>query len=259
MIDRTIHVKNVTKFYSGRKVVDVADLIIGEHGIAGLIGPNGAGKTTLINLISKRVTPTSGQIIYQNNGQTHELSRLRADQIARMGVVRTNQIIQDFESLTIMDSMLLALARSEDERFYKLFCDRSLRKRSEEEIAWYLDYFHFDDPYGHALSAGEKKLLDIIRCMLLKPDFLIMDEPTNGLPQDVTDRVIDMMRMKAKEGMRFLIVEHDLDLIWSVSENVFFMAEGELLLQGTPDEVRCNDLVVEKYMGEKYAEYCKYI
>lgn len=258
-MNNTIHVKGVTKLYSGRKVVDVPEVVIGEQGIAGLIGPNGAGKTTLINLISKRVTPTAGQIFYQKNGHTTEISKLSADQIARLGIVRTNQIIQDFESLTIMDSMLLALANTKDERFYKIFSDRGLRKRSEEEIAWYLDYFHFDDPQGYALSAGEKKLLDIIRCMLLKPDFLIMDEPTNGLPQDITNLVIEMMKMKTKEGMRFLIVEHDLDLIWNVSENVFFMAEGEMLLQGTPTEVRCNEMVIEKYMGERYAEYCERI
>ena len=114
-----------------------------------------------------------------------------------------------------------------------------------------MDYFHFDDPDGHALSAGEKKLLDIIRCLLLKPKFLLMDEPTTGLPQDQTDLVIAMMRKKIKEeGMSILIVEHDLDLIWGVSENVYFMAEGEILIQGPPSEVRKNKTVVKKYMGE---------
>jgi ABC-type branched-subunit amino acid transport system ATPase component len=126
-----------------------------------------------------------------------------------------------------------------------------LWKTAEQEMEQYLAYFRFEDPEGHALSAGEKKLLDIIRCLMLKPKVLLMDEPTCGLPQDQTDLVINLMRKKtAEEGMTFLIVEHDLDLIWGVSEKVYFMAEGEILIQGPPDEVRRNRTVVEKYMGE---------
>lgn len=255
MREKAIRIKNVTKLYGGRKVVDVPELIIGTHGIAGLIGPNGAGKTTLINLISKKVSLTSGQIFYYKDGEEIDISNKSMDAIARMGVVRTNQIIQDFESLSIRDSLLLSLASSNQEKFYKIFNDDALRKSTEEEIAFYLDYFRFDNPDRHALSAGEKKLLDIIRCMLLKPKLLIMDEPTNGLPQDLTDLVMDLMKKKtSEEDMTILIVEHDLDLIWKVSENVYFMAEGEILFQGPPEEIRKNKIVIQKYMGEKNAE-----
>lgn len=255
MREKVIHVKNVTKYFGGRKVVDVPDLTIGTHGIAGLIGPNGAGKTTLINLISKKISLSSGQILYYKDGKEVDISKKSMDEIARMGVVRTNQIIQDFESLSIRDSLLLSLASSNQEKFYKIFNDAALRKSTEEEIAFYLDYFRFDNPDRHALSAGEKKLLDIIRCMLLKPKLLIMDEPTNGLPQDLTDLVMDLMKKKtSEEDMTILIVEHDLDLIWKVSENVYFMAEGEILFQGPPEEIRKNKIVIQKYMGEKNAE-----
>jgi ABC-type branched-subunit amino acid transport system ATPase component len=255
MREKAIHVKNVTKYYGGRKVVDVPDVTFGEYGISGLIGPNGAGKTTLINLISKKVSLSSGQIFYYKDGKEIDISKNRMDEIARMGIVRTNQIIQDFESLTIRDSLLLSMASSGQEKFYRIFNDKALRKSAEEEIAFYLDYFRFDNPDRHALSAGEKKLLDIIRCMLLKPRFLIMDEPTNGLPQDLTDLVMDLMKKKtSEENMNILIVEHDLDLIWKVSENVYFMAEGEILFQGPPEEIRKNKIVIQKYMGEKNAE-----
>lgn len=241
----------MTKSFGGRKVVDIKDLTLGTHGIEGLIGPNGAGKTTLINLISNKLKMDQGQILYYSNGNEIDISRKTFDTIARLGMVRTNQIIQDFQSLSIRDSMLLSLATSRQERFYAIFSEKKLRKAAEQEIEEYLDYFHFDDPDGHALSAGEKKLLDIIRCLLLKPKFLLMDEPTTGLPQDQTDMVIALMRKKIEEeGMSILIVEHDLDLIWGVSENVYFMAEGEILIQGPPSEVRKNKTVVKKYMGE---------
>jgi len=249
--DKKLHLKNVTKSFGGRKVVDIKDLTLGTHGIEGLIGPNGAGKTTLINLISHKLKMDQGQILYYSNGDEIDISRKTFDSIARLGMVRTNQIIQDFDSLSIRDSMLLSLATPRHERFYSIFSENKLRKAAEAEIEEYLDYFHFDYPDGHALSAGEKKLLDIIRCLMLKPKFLLMDEPTTGLPQDQTDLVIALMRKKIKEeGMSILIVEHDLDLIWGVSENVHFMAEGEILIQGPPDEVRKNKTVVKKYMGE---------
>lgn len=251
MQEKKLHLKNVTKSFGGRKVVDIKDLTLGTHGIEGLIGPNGAGKTTLINLISNKLKMDQGQILYYSNGNEIDISRKTFDTIARLGMVRTNQIIQDFQSLSIRDSMLLSLATSRQERFYAIFSEKKLRKAAEQEIEEYLDYFHFDDPDGNALSAGEKKLLDIIRCLLLKPKFLLMDEPTTGLPQDQTDMVIALMRKKIEEeGMSILIVEHDLDLIWGVSENVYFMAEGEILIQGPPSEVRKNKTVVKKYMGE---------
>lgn len=250
MREKTLHLKNVVKKFGERTVVNIEDLCIGTHGIEGLIGPNGAGKTTLISLITHKVSMTQGQILYYKDCQEMDISSKSFDQIARLGLVRTNQIIQDFESLSIRDSLLLSMAAPRHEKFYNIFCEKELRKAAEAEIDEYLDYFHFDNPDGHALSAGEKKLLDIIRCMLLKPQFLLMDEPTAGLPQDQTDKVIALMKKKTEGGnMSILIVEHDLDLIWNVSENVFFMAEGEIRVQGTPDEVKGNETVIEKYMG----------
>jgi ABC-type branched-subunit amino acid transport system ATPase component len=251
---KKLHLKNITKSFGGRKVVDVPDLTMGTHGIEGLIGPNGAGKTTLINLISHKLKMDTGQILYYSDGTEHDISGMPIDQIARSGMVRTNQVIQDFQSLSIRDSLLLSLATPEYEQFYKIYSEERLRKDVQEGIDEYLEYFHFENPEGHALSAGEKKLLDIIRCMLLKPKVLLMDEPTCGLPQDQTELVIELMRKKTKEeGMSILIVEHDLDLIWGVSENVYFMAEGEILIKGPPEEVKNHKTVVEKYMGEGIA------
>ena len=250
MRDKVLHLKNLVKRFGGRTVVDIKDITLGTHGIEGLIGPNGAGKTTLISLITHKVSMDEGQILYYKDKKEIDISNKSLDEISRLGLVRTNQIIQDFESLTIRDSLLLSLASSKQEKFYNIFNEKELRKSTENEIEKYLDYFHFENPDGHALSAGEKKLLDIIRCMLLKPKFLLMDEPTAGLPQDQTDKVIDLMRKKTiEEGMSILIVEHDLDLIWKVTENVHFMSEGQILIQGTPEEIRKNKTVITKYMG----------
>lgn len=250
MAEKKLHITNVAKSFSGRTVVDVADLTLGTHGIEGLIGPNGAGKTTLMNLITHRLNMDHGQIVYYPNGEEIDITGRGMDEIARLGIVKSNQIIQDFESLSIRDSLLLSLSTTKYEQFYRIFSEDKLRQETREEIETYLDYFHFDDPDGHALSAGEKKLLDIIRCLVLKPKFLLMDEPTAGLPEDQTVKVMDLMKQKTKEeDMSILIVEHDLDLIWNVSELVYFMAEGEILLKGTPEQIRKDKTVAVKYMG----------
>ena len=255
MTAKKLHLKNVTKSFGGRMVVNIGELVLGQHGIEGLIGPNGAGKTTLMSLITQKVKKDQGDILYYPNDYAVDLSNKRLDQVARMGLVRTNQIIQDFDSLSIKDSLLLSLGTPRYERFFNLFGEKSLRREAEAEIDGYLDYFHFEDPTGHALSAGEKKLLDIIRCLMLKPKFLLMDEPTAGLPDDQTRKVMDLMLQKStEEGMSILIVEHDLDLIWEVCEYVHFMAEGQLMTQGTPEEIRRDKTVAEKYLGASHVE-----
>jgi ABC-type branched-subunit amino acid transport system ATPase component len=246
-----ISLKDVKKSYNGRVVVDASDVTFGNHKIEGLIGPNGAGKTTMMKLITRRLTADCGVITYKREGfDDLDVKPYQMEDLARMGLVRTNQVIQDFASLTIRESLLLSLATDHHEKFYKIFNDDQLRKETEEDIDFYLNYFHFEDPNGHALSGGEKKLLDIIRCLVLKPKFLLMDEPTAGLPDDITIQVMELIKKKSiEEGMSVLIIEHDLDLIWNLCEYIHFMAEGQVLLQGTPEEIRSNDIVAEKYMG----------
>ncbi len=253
MSEKKLHLKDVKKRFGGRTVVDIGDLTFGNYGIEGLIGPNGAGKTTLMSLITRKLKMDQGKVAFYpkgSKGSEVDITNKSLDEIARMGIVKTNQIIQDFESLTIKESLLLSLAPPGYEKFYRVFREDTLRKEAEEDISYYLDYFHFENPEGHALSAGEKKLLDIIRCLMLKPQFLLMDEPTAGLPEDMTKKVMELMKKKTKEeDISILIVEHDLDLIWEVSECVYFMAEGEILIQGTPDEIRAHRTVAAKYMG----------
>ena len=247
-----LHIKKALKRFGGRTVVDIENVNIGTHPIEGLIGPNGAGKSTLINLITRRLRMTEGEILYYRDGAAIENARKNIDELARLNLVRSNQVIQDFASLTIIDSMILANTDPKHEKFYKLFNEKEVRELAKDKIDYYLDYFHFDFPEGHALSAGEKKLLDIIRCLILSPKFLLLDEPTAGLPQDQTDKVIELLLKKtAEEDMKVLIVEHDLDMIWRICDYIHFMAEGQILLQGTAAEVKGNETVKKKYIGEE--------
>ena len=113
-----------------------------------------------------------------------------------------------------------------------------------------MEFFDLGDPYRFAGSAGEKKLLDIIRCLLLDPKFLLLDEPTAGLPDDLTEKVMETTRGLAALGTSVVVVEHDLNVIWNLSDDVHFMAEGAVVMRGSPQEIRENKTVIEKYLGE---------
>ena len=254
MASATVRLDGVTKGFGGRTVVDVADLVLGVHPIEGLIGPNGAGKTTLMRLVMHSIPLDTGSITYQpSTGRAVVVSKLRAPLIPRLGLVKTNQVIQDFDSLTIWDSLLLAAASANYEQPHRIFSEQRLVREHEDEIHGYLDKFEFADPFGYARSGGEKKLLDILRCLLLKPQMLLLDEPTAGLPDDVAERLMELIADRATAGTSVVLVEHDLDLVWHLSQYVHFMAEGLVQLQGPPAAVRAHATVIEKYLGAGHA------
>ena len=246
-----LRAENLSKAYHSHPVVNLPTTAFGEFGIEGLIGPNGAGKSTLMGLLTRRIAPTSGTITLEDrDGGEHKLNGMQSFEVARLGLVKTNQRITGFDSLKIRDSLRLAATSYEVETIRGVIEDDPISDEIETEIDHYLNQFSFADPDGYALSGGEKKLLDILRCLIVKPQLLLMDEPTAGLPDDVTQQVMQLVTAKVKEGeMKVVIVEHDLDLIWSFCEYVHFLAEGEMLFQGTPSEVKKNRLVAEKYMG----------
>jgi ABC-type branched-subunit amino acid transport system ATPase component len=246
-----IHIRGAVKSFSGRVVVDVAELILGESPIEGLIGPNGAGKTTLMRMVMHSIPLDRGTIVLRPpEGREVVLSSLPAHRMAHHGVVKSNQVIMDFDKLTIWDSLLLAVAEARFEQPYRVFAERTVFRRHEEEIRYYLEYFGFAEPTAFARSAGEKKLLDIVRCLLLRPTFLLLDEPTAGLPDDLTEKVMVVVRELAASGTSVVIVEHDLNVIWGLCGGVHFMAEGSVVLHGDPQFIREHRTVVEKYLGE---------
>lgn len=242
--------RSLSKSYHQHTVLDLPDAAFGAHGIEGLIGPNGAGKSTLLGLLTRRLAATTGSVTLEIDGDAHDLMALRAYQVARLGLIKSNQRIQGFDSLTIRDSLRMAATAPERETWKSAWRQDQGDPAIEDDIDALLDEFPFSDPAGFAMSGGEKKLLDILRCLIVKPRMLLMDEPTAGLPGEVTDRVMAFMRAKvdAKE-MIVLIIEHDLDLIWNNCDYVHFLSEGKLLFQGAPDEVKKNRVVAKKYLG----------
>jgi ABC-type branched-subunit amino acid transport system ATPase component len=251
-----IRIEGAVKSFSGRVVVDVDGLLLGDRPIEGLIGPNGAGKTTLMRMIMHSTKLDRGTVALvgpEGDGADEiVLSRQPTHRMAKFGVVKSNQVIMDFEKLTIWDSLLLAVAEARYEQPNRIFSESQVFEDHEAEIRERLEFFGFEDPTGFAMSAGEKKLLDIVRCLLLKPRFLMLDEPTAGLPDEMTEKVVQVIRELAAAGTAVVIVEHDLNVIWNLCDEVHFMAEGSVILRGSPQMIREHHTVVEKYLGEGY-------
>ena len=248
-----IVIENATKSFSGRTVVDVDHLVLGDQPIEGLLGPNGAGKTTLMRMIMHSIPLDTGTVTLKQPGAKGGapvlLSNLATHHIVRHGVVKSTQVISDFEDLTILDSLLLAAGSSRHESAFGFGLERAVASEHWDEITGHLDYFGFDDPAAVAGSAGEKKLLDIIRCLMLKPKILLLDEPTAGLPDDITKKVMSAIRDLAAQGTSVVIVEHDLEVIWDLCDEVTFMAEGKVLMKNDPGTIRNDSTVVEQYLG----------
>jgi ABC-type branched-subunit amino acid transport system ATPase component len=246
-----IRIEGAQKSFAGRVVVDIDHLVLGDQPIEGLIGPNGAGKTTLMRMIMHSAKLDQGKITFQQPGSDGDvvLSDLRTHRMAGLGIVKSNQVIMDFEKLTIWDSLLLAVAETKYELPHRIHGEKKLFEEHADEAREYLDFFSFADPTGFAESAGDKKLLDIVRCLLLKPRFLLLDEPTAGLPDGLTEKVMHVIRRLADDGVAVVIVEHDLNVIWNLSDEVHFMAEGSVIMSGPPQTIREHQTVVEKYLG----------
>ncbi len=245
-----LEAQNLTKAYHAHEVVNIEKVTFGAKGLEGLIGPNGAGKSTLMGLLTRRIAPTSGTISLDTGAGVKQLNPLKSYEVARVGLIKTNQRIQGFDSLTIRDSLRLAATPPKDEGLTSIFAGHRDTDEIEEKVARLVEAFPFTDRNGYAMSGGEKKLLDILRCLITEPKLLLMDEPTAGLPDDITRSVMNMVREKVLAGdMRVVVVEHDLPLIWEYCDYVHFLSEGSILFEGEPDEVKSNRVVAEKYMG----------
>ncbi|MEM9348983.1 MAG: ATP-binding cassette domain-containing protein [Pseudomonadota bacterium] len=245
-----LQAQNLTKAYHAHEVVNIEKVTFGAKGLEGLIGPNGAGKSTLMGLLTRRIAPTSGDITLDTGDGVNKLNPLKSHEVARIGLIKTNQRIQGFDSLTIRDSLRLAVTPPKKEGFMSIFAGERDSEEVEERVSRLIEAFPFTDRNGYARSGGEKKLVDILRCLIAEPKLLLMDEPTAGLPEDITRSVMDMVRKKVASGkMRVVVVEHDLPLIWEYCDYVHFLSEGSILFEGEPEEVKSNRVVAEKYMG----------
>ncbi|TWB58463.1 branched-chain amino acid transport system ATP-binding protein [Rhizobium sp. ERR 922] len=244
--------RNVVRRFGGLVAVNDVSFHVRQGEILGLIGPNGAGKTTMFDLLAGSVAPSTGEIVLNGTAVAGEAAHRR---IAR-GLGRTFQIPRPFPNLTLLDNVMLAAQRQTGERLLSNFL-RPWKVAAEEKAAYakameLLDLVHLTrlahEP-ARVLSGGQRKLLELARVMMADPALILLDEPAAGVNATLLETIIDRIRDINQRGVTFLLIEHNIDMVTRLCHRVLVMASGQLLCEGTPEEVARDPRVIEAYLG----------
>jgi len=249
-----LRVKELRKYFGSVRAVDGVSFELHEAEILGIVGPNGAGKTTLLNLISGVIKPDSGKVMTRIRGRMVDVTGWPPPKLSSIGIARAFQVPNVFEGLSVLDNLRAAIiARNRLYRSISKPYDGGLAGVDDE--AWrLLEFVGLSDKYyvaARSLSHGERKLLDIAIALALNPRILLLDEPTAGLGSQDKDLVVDLIKkFRAEQRKSVIVVEHDLDVVFSVSDRVLVMYDGRVLAIGPPDAVRADPRVRKLYLGE---------
>ncbi len=240
--------------FGGLLAVDRMALKVHEGEIVSMIGPNGAGKTTVFNCLTGFYRPTGGQILFKSRA----VEKMPGFKIARLGVVRTFQNVRLFKGMTVLENLLVAQHRHLNTNLLAgLFKTPSFRKseaQAMEKAAYWLETVGltpFANREAGNLSYGQQRRLEIARCMVTKPQLLMLDEPAAGLNPNETrqlDELISMLRKHHRVSV--LLIEHDMKLVMDISDRVYVINQGRPLASGTPEQVRNHPEVIKAYLGE---------
>ena len=246
-------IRDVYKSFGGIHAVNGATFSVRDGSITALIGPNGAGKTTLFNLVTGFYRPDAGAITYQERS----IFRKAPYSIARLGMVRTFQITKALAAMPVIDNMLLATSRHPGEHLITLFgrplASRAREKDAQDRARQLLETFNLHtkaDDYAGTLSGGQRKLLELARALMTEPRMVLLDEPMAGINPTLGRRLLEHMeRLRTEDGVSFLFVEHDMEVVMNHSDEVVVMALGKVIAQGPPQQVRSDQKVIDAYLG----------
>lgn len=242
-----LEMSNLSKRYGGLWALQNVSLGIDTGELRGIIGPNGAGKSTLFNLIIGRQQPTTGTVVFR--GQNIE--GLRPDQRARLGITIKFQITNVFEGLSVMDNIQIGLAG-----VVHLHREPQKRKRRDERAMGILEQIGLADKTDSRagnLSHGEKQWLEIGMALATNPALLLLDEPTSGMGKEETRKTADLINgLRGK--LTILVIEHDMDFVRSVAERITVLYRGSVLTEGSYNQVKMDERVIEAYLGRGHQE-----
>jgi branched-chain amino acid transport system ATP-binding protein len=244
-----LQVRNLKKHFGGIKAVDGATFEVEEGKITALIGPNGAGKSTVFNFISGVVDSDEGEILFQGEDITNK----RPEQISNLGISRLFQKNKLFKNLTVEENLLLAFD-NEDTKFWKNLFGGSKKTSEKEvrikEILTMLDMPDFFQRPTRALSYGQRRLIEIGRSIINPHSFLMLDEPVAGVNPKLRNKISELLQGLRKDEETILLIEHDMQFTLSIADWVIVMEKGRVIAEGTPEEIRENQQVLEAYLGE---------
>ena len=245
--DTILETRGLTKRFRDFKAVSNVGLKVRRGTIHALIGPNGAGKTTCFNLLTKFLEPSAGTILF--NGI--DVTRHRPEQVAKRGVVRSFQLCSVFPNLTALENVRIGLQRTGGSTYCFWRSERSLARldRRAMQLLEQVDLAPHAGVMAADLSYGRKRALELATTLGMDPEFMLLDEPTQGMGHEDVGRVTDLIK-RASEGRTVLMVEHNMKVVASIADRITVLQRGEVLADGTYDEVSTDPRVMEAYMGE---------
>jgi branched-chain amino acid transport system ATP-binding protein len=243
-----LETQELTKSFGGLTAVRDVNLQIEEGELVSIIGPNGAGKTTLFNLLTGHLSPDAGKVFFQGK----EITRLPPHAISRMGVGRSFQRLNIFPRLTTFVNVQVAVF-SAQKRSHKLFsCAHNLAREETEAILESVGLLDKKEMKGGLLAHGDQKRLELGIALAVRPALLLLDEPTQGMSPKETAETTELIQKLVKQrGLTLIFVEHDMNVVFGISDHIRVMHQGQIIFGGKPKEVKNNDEVQKIYLGEE--------
>jgi branched-chain amino acid transport system ATP-binding protein len=251
-----LEIQNVHKSFGGLRAVNDCTLQVQEGSITGLIGPNGAGKTTLFNIITGFYKPDRGRIVFQGEN----IEGLPPDEIFHKKMFRTFQITREFEQMTVLENLMIVPSGQIGEKVWNTWIHSKRVKEQERKIKGqaidvldFVELTHLQNEYAGTLSGGQKKLLELAKCLMAEPRMVLLDEPGAGVNPTLMKKLASHIRQLCEQrGLTFFLIEHDMDLVMNLCNPVIVMSEGKKLAEGHPTEIRKDERVLEAYLGGQY-------
>ena len=248
-----LQIDNLSKYFGGLAAVSDCSLKIKRGSITGIIGPNGSGKSTLFNLIAGNLKSSKGSVLFNNENITDVPSY----ELFSKGLLRTFQIAHEFTNLTVLENLMMVPGNQSGENIVNALLKPTLIKKEEEkikqkafEVIEFLNLTHLANELAGNLSGGQKKLLELGRTMMVDAKLVLLDEVGAGVNRTLLKDIgTAILRLNKEQGYTFCMIEHDMDFISRLCNPVIVMAEGSVLFEGTSDEVKKNEKVIESYLG----------
>lgn len=242
-----LSVRNIDKSFGGVHAVRGVSFDVMPGEILGLIGPNGSGKSTLFNCILGQLKPDRGEVEVAGGN----VSGMRASDLNKLGVGRTFQQLSVFPKMTVLDNIILAAQEHRGTMLSRLFgpSDAGLTEEADKMIAFFR-LGHLRDALAGSLSYGQQKLVDAAMAFMAGPSLVLLDEPAGGVNLTMLASLKDRLTAyNAEHGTTFVVIEHNMEFVMSLCTRIIVLAEGSIIAEGTPEEVRANQTVIDAYLG----------